>query len=220
MGILDRIATVVKSNINELIDRAEDPEKMLKQLLLDMEEDLLEVKKQVAAAIATEKQLHRQLTENQAKADEWQAKAELAVNKGEDDLAKEALSRKKSYAEAAASFQVQWESQKKNVELLRANLGQLEAKINEARIKKDMLIARARQAQANETVHKAMGKMDTTSALSAFDRMESKVHEKEASAAAFAELTQDSLEDKFKALESKDDLDAELAALKAKLNQG
>lgn len=220
MGIFDRIATVIKSNINDLIDKAENPEKMVKQLLADMEDDLLEVKKQVALSIATEKQLYRQYIENQKKADEWMKKAELAVSSGQDDLAREALSRKTSYQNTADGFKVQWEAQKNNVEALKTNLRKLESKINEARIKKDLLIARSRQAKAQQLVNKTMGRIGSSSTLSAFDRMEEKVNQREAIAAAYGELDgESSLEERFAALEAGSSVDDELAALKAKLGK-
>jgi phage shock protein A len=219
MGMLDRLGTIIRSNINDLIDRAEDPEKMVKQLLEDMENDLIEVKKAVALAIATEKKLGNEADEHQKKADEWQKKAELAINSSRDDLAKEALSRKKTEQTTADGFKAQYESQRKNVSVLREQLSQLEGKIAEARIKKDLLIARSRQAEAQENIQRTIGKVDTSGATSAFERMEAKVEEREASAAALTDLNGDSLEAEFKKLESTSDVDDELAALKAKMGK-
>jgi phage shock protein A len=219
MGIWDRITTIIRANISDLIDRAEDPEKMVKQLLQDMENDLVEVKKAVALAIATEKRLFNDFEEHQKKADEWQKKAELAIGNGRDDLAKEALSRKKTEQTTADGFNTQYEAQRKNVTTLKEQLGQLESKIAEARIKKDLLIARSRQAEAQENIQRTIGKVDTSGAMSAFERMERKVEEKEATAAALTDLNGDSLEAEFKKLESTSDVDDELAALKAKMGK-
>lgn len=219
MGILERITTVIKANINDLISKAEDPEKMLNQIMEDMERDHMEIKTAVAQSIATEKQLAAKYKENQDQADKWQQKAELAVSKGDDNLAKEALQRKAVFAQTADGFKNQWEAQKKNVEGLKSKLLQLESKINEARIKKDLLIARNRQATAEEAISKTLGKMDAAQSMAAFERMEQKVMTKEASAAAYTELATDTLEDKFRKLETGGaGVDDELAALKAKLS--
>lgn len=217
MGFLDRIATVIKANINDLIDKAEDPEKMVRQLLEDMEEDLIEVKKAVALAIATEKRLFNDYEDHQQKADEWQKKAELAVSKGEDDLAREALTRKKTEQQTADGFKGQYDFQKQQVAALRQQLAELEGKIAEARIKKDLLIARSRQADAQKNMQETLGNVGGSGAMSAFERMERKVNEKEAHAAALTDLGTDSLEAKFKKLEGDAGVEDELAALKAKM---
>src|SRR5207244_622446 len=148
MGVLDRVGTLIRANINDLISRAEDPEKVIRQLLLDMNNQLIQVKTQVAAAIADEKLLQKRFEENQKRADEWQAKAELAVERDRDDLAKEALTRRRSYQETADGFKQQWHDQAAQVEQLKEALTQLEAKISEAQTKKDLLIARSRRAKA------------------------------------------------------------------------
>ena len=218
MGIFDRIAMVLKSNINDLISKAEDPEKMLNQIMEDMERDHMEIKTAVAQSIATEKQLGAKYKENQDQADGWGKKAELAVSKGDDNLAREALQRKGIFAQTAEGFKKQWDTQKANVDGLKQKLAALESKINEARIKKDLLVARNRQATAEEAISKTLGKMDSAQSFAAFDRMEEKVMQKEASAAAYTELSTDTLEDKFRKLEtSGGGVDDELAALKAKL---
>ena len=219
MGIFDRISMVLRSNINDLISKAEDPEKMLNQIMEDMERDHMEIKTAVAQSIATEKQLGAKYKENQDQADGWSKKAELAVSKGDDNLAREALNRKAIFAQTADGFKKQWDAQKANVDGLKSKLGQLESKINEAQIKKDLLIARNRQATAEEAISKTLGKMDAAQSMNAFDRMEEKVMAKEASAAAYTELSTDTLEDKFRKLETTaSPVDDELAALKAKLS--
>ncbi|MGV3522856.1 MAG: PspA/IM30 family protein [Candidatus Sericytochromatia bacterium] len=224
MGIIDRITMVLKSNINDLIDKAEDPEKMLKQLMIDMERDLIEVRKEVALSIQAEKRLHQQYTQNLKQAEGWEEKATLALKSGREDLAREALSRRNTHQETGNGLKAQWETQNTNVETLKKQLGMLESKINEARIKKDLLVARSRQAKAQEQIHKTMGKIGTSRSLSAFSRMEDKVMEREALAAAYGDMnllgsgTGDSLENEFAKLSAGSGVEDDLAALKAKLN--
>ena len=222
MGILDRIRTVLKSNINALISKAEDPEKMLNQLIIDMNEQLLEAKKQVAMSIADEKKLERQMLENKGQAEDWEKKAMLAVRAGKDDLAKEALTRKAEYDGYAAGFQKEYDAQHASVEQLKDALRQLQAKIEEASRKKNLLIARAKRAEAQKQIQQTMGSLTAGSSFDTFDRMAEKVDQIEAEADAMKELssvTEDQkLEDKFKELESSGaGADQALADLKAKM---
>lgn len=225
MGILDRIRTVLKANINALISKAEDPEKMLNQLVMDMNEQLLEAKKQVALSIADEKKLERQALENKAQAGEWERKAMLAVKAGKDDLAKEALVRKQEYDGYAASFQKEFESQHASVEQLKDALRQLQSKIEEAGRKKNLLIARAKRAEAQKQIQQTMGQLGANSSFDTFDRMTQKVDQIEAEAEAAKELSSvtsdEKLEDKFKELESAEGGGADklLEDLKAKMGQ-
>ncbi|MGA2611906.1 MAG: PspA/IM30 family protein [Spirochaetia bacterium] len=224
MGILDRIRTVLKSNINALISKAEDPEKMLNQLIIDMNEQLLEAKKQVAMSIADEKKLERQMLENKGQAEDWEKKAMLAVKAGKDDLAKEALLRKQEYDGYAASFQKEFESQHASVEQLKDALRQLSGKIEEASRKKNLLIARAKRAEAQKQIQQTMGSLTAGSSFDTFDRMAEKVDQIEAEADAMKELGEvtadQKLEDKFKELESSDSsADKMLEDLKAKMGQ-
>jgi phage shock protein A len=225
MGILDRIRTVLKANINALISKAEDPEKMLNQLVMDMNEQLLEAKKQVALSIADEKKLERQALENKAQAGEWERKAMLAVKAGKDDLAKEALVRKQEYDGYAASFQKEFENQHASVEQLKDALRQLQSKIEEAGRKKNLLIARAKRAEAQKQIQQTMGQLGANSSFDTFDRMTQKVDQIEAEAEAAKELGEvtadQKLEDKFKELESSEGGGADklLEDLKAKMGQ-
>ncbi len=224
MGILDRIRTVLKANINALISKAEDPEKMLNQLIMDMNEQLLEAKKQVAMAIADEKKLERQTLENKTQGEDWEKKAMLAVKAGKDDLAKEALVRKQEYDGYAASFQKEFDSQHAAVEQLKDALRQLQAKIEEASRKKNLLVARAKRAEAQKTIQQTMGSLSANSSFDTFDRMAQKVDQVEAEAEAMKELGEvtadQKLEDKFKELESSDQSsDKLLEDLKAKMGQ-
>src|SRR6266567_8922970 len=217
MGVLDRVSTLIRANINDLINKAEDPEKVIRQLILDMNNQLIQVKTQVAAAIADERLLQKRYEDNQKRADEWQRKAELAVTNSQDELAKEALLRRRSFQETADGFKEQWTQQAAQVEQLKDALTQLEAKINEAQTKKDLLIARSRRAKAETNIRQTLANADSSSALGEFGRMEEKVEEQEARAKAYAELDEDTLDQRFKQMEQEDDIGKELEALKAKV---
>ncbi|HUX51532.1 MAG TPA: PspA/IM30 family protein [Spirochaetia bacterium] len=205
MGIFDRFKRVVKSNLNEMISKAENPEKMLNQLIVDMNQQLIESKKAVASAIADEKRLERELGQNRAQGEEWERKAMLAVRAGKDDLAKEALVRKQEYENYTGQYQQQWESQHQAVEKLKEALRGLQQKIEEAQRKKNLLIARAKRAEAQKKIQETIGGMSDTSAFDVFDRMTAKVDQIEAEADAMGELDDmrkdNDLESQFKALE-------------------
>jgi len=215
MGILDRVSTLMRANINDLIDRAEDPEKVVRQLLMDMNSQLLQVKTTVAASIADEKQLLQRYQDNDGKAAEWQRRAELAVEKGQDDLAREALTRRNTFATTAEGFKEQYEQQSRQVEILKDALHQLEAKIQEAQTKQDLLIARARRAKAETKIRTTLSGLDQSSALGSFARIEEKVARQEAQAAALGELSTDTTDRRFELLQQESDIDRQLAALKA-----
>jgi len=219
VSLLDRVGNLLRANINDLLDRAEDPEKMIKQYILDMQNQLIQVKTQVAAAIADEQKLYQRYLQNQEEADNWQKKAELAVSKGQDDLAKQALQRRNSFQSVADGFKAQYEEQKQQVEVLKSALEKLELKLEEAERKKDLLIARSRRADAERQIHDTLAGIGQGGALEGFERMEEKVQEKEARARAAAELDTDTLEDKFAALEKEGDVDKQLEELKAKLRK-
>jgi phage shock protein A len=223
LGIFSRLKTVISSNVNDLISKAENPEKMLNQLIEDMNGQLIESKRAVALAIADEKKLERETGNQLAQAKEWERKAMLAVNAGQDDLAKEALLRKQEYDNAHAEYQKQWEAQKTAVEKLKNSLRELQNKIAEAQRKKNLLIARAKRAEAQEKIQNTISSVSgNTSAFEAFDRMAAKVDQLEARADAQAELADLSadadLEKKFKELEkSGSSADAMLLELKQKM---
>jgi phage shock protein A len=224
MSIFGRIATLIKANINDLVSKAEDPEKILNQLILDMKEQLIQAKKQVAVAIADEKKLKKQLDSERTKAQEWEKKAMMAVRAGRDDLAKEALNRKSEHDELAEEFQTQWEAQKAAADKLRDSLRALNAKIEEAKRKKNLLIARKKRAEAQKTIQETMSGLNDTSAFDTFDRMAEKIETMEAEAEASAELAEgfsgDQLASKFEDLEADAGADEALAALKAKMGAG
>ena len=217
MSLLERVTSLVRANVNDMLDKAEDPEKMIKQYLIDMHNQLIQVKTQVAAAMADEQKLYQRYMDAQNQANDWQQKAELAVQKNEDELAKQALQRRNSFQETADGFKAQYDEQKKEVDILKSSLSQLEAKIQEAETKKDLLIARSHVADTQNLVHSTTDRLNDQSAFDGFDRMEDKVRQKEAMAQASSELERDPLEDKFAAMEKQDDLDKQLAELKAKV---
>ena len=217
MGLFDRLSRVVRANINDLVSKAEDPEKVLEQAVIDMQEDLVQLRQAVARAIATQKRTEQQYNKNQSEANTWQQRAQLALSKGDENLAREALVRKKSFSDTAASLKIQLEQQSNNVNTLKRNLIALESKISEAKTKKDMLKARANAAKAQKQLQESMVNIDTSSALGAFERMEDKVMQLEAESETAAELGGTGIEQQFAALEAGSGVDDELAAMKAQL---
>jgi phage shock protein A len=220
MGVFKRVGRMIRANINDLLDKAENPAKLVKQLILDMEKELGEVKEQVAIAIANQKKLKAKHEENKRLAADWAGKAMLAVEKGDDDLAREAIRRKNSHANLERSFLAQWEKQTEAVDALKQGLEQLELKLEEARRQKTLLLARQKQAETAKQISKTVGKMPDTGAFGAFDRMLERIEDMEAEAEAFTELNTDSLETKFKKLEGEPDIEAELLELKSKAGGG
>ncbi|WP_346293455.1 PspA/IM30 family protein [Sphaerothrix gracilis] len=220
MGLLDRISRLFRANVNSWIGGAEDPEKMLEQAVADMQEDLIQLRQAVAQAIATQKRTERQQVQADSTAREWYNRAQLALQKGEEGLAREALTRRKAYLETASSMKAQLEQQAGIVTQLKDNMRTLESKLAEARTKKDMYIARARSAQASQKINEMLGQNAPTGAIAAFERMEDRVHQLEAQSEAIAELNTDSLEAQFAALEGGSDVEAELAAMKSQMISG
>jgi len=206
MGIFDKLSRLVKSNINDLISRAENPEKMLNQVILDMRDQLARAKREVAAAIADERKLKGQLDEEAKQARDWEHRAMLAVQEGRDDLAKQALMRQQEHAERAAALEKTWRSQASETEKLKGSLRQLNDKIDEAKRKRNLLIAKQKRAQAQKRIHETMSGLSDTSAFEAFNRMAEKIEESERRSLAAAEvdeaLESPSLEKEFMALES------------------
>ena len=221
MGIMGRISTLLKANLNDLISKAEDPEKILNQLILDMKEQLIEAKKQVAVSIADEKRLKKQLDNELHKSREWEKKAMMAVRAGRDDLAAEALSRKQEHDSLAAEYKAHWEAQKGAADALRDSLRKLNSKIEEATRRKNLLIARQKRAEAQKTIQETMSGLNDTSAFDAFERMSEKIEQMEAEAEASAELAEsfsgDQLNSKFEELEQDHGANEALLALKAKM---
>ena len=223
MGIMDRVATVIRSNLNYMINKAEDPEKMLDQILIQMRQQLVEAKRQVAVAIADEKRLGAQFEAELEQIREWERRATIAVQKGEDELAREALRRKADHEQIAISYKKQWDAQKASTENLKSALRGLSQKIEEAGRKKNLLVARQKRAEAQKHIHEVMTGLSDTSAFESFDRMAAKVEQTEAQAEAAVEISEelsgDTMEQKFRALESSTDVEQELHALKAKVQK-
>jgi len=214
MALLERVSTLVRANLNDLIDQAEDPEKMIKQVILDMQNQLLQVKTQVAIAIADQHLLEKKQTENADKVGEWMRKAELAVDKKEDDLARASLLRVESYRELSENFTQQVADQRTQVENLKTALRQLEQKLAEAEAKADVLIAQQRRARAVGKASDARIASGDGSKAAAFDRMKRKVAHSEAVSQAKSEIAADNIEDRLAALEKQDRIEQLLVELK------
>ena len=216
MALLERVSTLVRANLNDLIDKAEDPEKMIKQVILDMENQLLQVKTQVAIAIADQHLLEKKRGEHEQQGAEWRRKAELAVQKGQDDLARAALERALSHDQLVVGFTTQAEDQKHEADSLRQALHKLEQKLSETRAHCEMLIAEHRRAKVVGRATKAR-QIVGTDQEHAMGRMKSKVHIKSAENAAASEiLSPETLEDKFMALESEDKVELLLREMKSR----
>ena len=223
MSVFSRMSTIFKANVNDALTKAEDPEKVLNQITIEMNEQLVDTKQKVAAAIADEKRLQRQYQETAEQAKGWEEKATIAVEKERDDLAREALARRNEAQQLVDEYKIQWDKQRQAVDQLKEHLRTLELKIGEAGRKKQLLIARQKRANAQKQIHETMAGMKDSGAFDTFDRMEQKVGDMEARADAAAEMAdfeRDPLEDEFAALEKNDNVDDDLAALKAKLGNG
>jgi phage shock protein A len=216
MALLERVSTLIRANLNDLIDKAEEPEKMIKQVILDMQNQLLQVKTQVAIAIADQHLLEKKQKENEDKHADWVRRAELAVDKKQDDLARAALERAMSYKELAESFTQQVADQRLQVENLKTALSKLEQKLAEANAKADLLIAQHRRSRAVGKAADAHAAIGDGSKAAAFDRMKRKVAHSEASSQAKAEMVADNVEDRLTALEKEDRIEQLLTELKAK----
>ena len=221
MGIFQKFSTLLKSNMNDLIARAENPEKMLNQIILDMRDQLAKAKREVAAAIADERKLRAQLDDEVKQTRDWEHRAMLAVKEGRDDLAKQALIRQQEHAQRAAAIDQTWSAQAQETEKLKGSLRQLNDKIEEAKRKRNLLIAKQKRAQAQKRIHETMSGLSDTSAFEAFNRMAEKIEESERQSLAQAEVTEaltgDSLEQDFLRLEAgygDTDVDDKLLALK------
>jgi phage shock protein A len=220
MGILDRIKDLLKANINDLLDKAEDPEKMLKQIIIDMEQSLDEAVQGLAQTMASEKQMARQEEAAKAQSADWEAKAKLALGKGNQDLAKQALASKlksdanaKQYADMHATLDTQ-------VQTMRSQVEELKAKIDEARGKQAVLSARAQMADTQKQFAKSMGGTDSKSAFAKMDKMEKKIEQKEAEAQAYTEIAgAPAADDPFKKMEEDGAVDAELQRLMGEMNK-
>lgn len=219
MGVLDRVSQILRANINDLLNHAEDPEKILNQIIADMEDALRQGKSSVADQIAQEKMIQSDLDAAKKSADDWGKKAELAVSKNADDLAREALHRQNDYSAQVDIYQKQLDAQHQAVQKLKADLDALDAKYQEARRNKDMLVARAKRADTQSRVAQASAKISSVDYSSDLAHMERRIQEKEARVAAVGEMESDSVDEKFKKLGSDAGVEDQLAALKKKLGK-
>ena len=224
MGIFDRFSALLKSNINDLISRAEDPEKMLTQILVDMRGQLVKAKQQVASAIADEKRLRDQADAEYKQAQDWERRAMLAVQESRDDMAKQALVRHGEHMSHGQQLEQTWEQHRLETEKLKNSLRDLNDKIEEAKRKKNLLIARQRRAQAQQRIAETMSSLSEKSAFEAFARMEERIETNERQIRAHAEIeeefTGDTLQRDFKQLEKGAvgvSVDNQLLALKQKM---
>jgi phage shock protein A len=213
---LERVSTLIRANLNDLIDQAEDPEKMIKQVILDMQNQLMQVKTQVAIAIADQHVLEKKQQENEEKTAEWTRKAEMAVDKKQDELARVALERSVSYRQMGENFKQQAADQKLQVENLKSALQKLDLKLAEAQAKKDVLIAQHRRARAATKATDAQFASGNHTTAATFERMQDKVRHSEAVSQAKTELLKDDVDDQLAALEKQDQIDKMLAEMKAK----
>src|SRR2546425_11520912 len=207
MALLERVSTLVRANLNDLIDRAEHPEKMIKQVMLDMDNQLMQVKTQVAIAIADEHLLLKKQKENEEKAAEWTRKAEVAVDKKQDDLARAALERGLTCRQMAEGFAQQMADQKTQVETLKSAFRKLEQKLQEAQSKSELMMAQHRRARTLSRTTDARAAVGGGAAVATFDRMRNKVSRAEAISQARAELTGDNFDDRLTALGKEDEIE-------------
>ena len=216
MALMERVTTLLRANLNDLISKAEDPEKMLKQLVLDMENQLLQVKTQVAISMADQHLLQKKQKAQEDKAAEWMRKAELAVGKGQDDLARSALERYQSFTKLAEGYTRQVADQRLQVDTLRNALDKLDQKLSEAHAKCDLLLAQHRRARALSKTSDAQLAVGDRSNVASFDRMRQKVMRSEAVSQAKAELVADDVDRRFDVLEKEDEIGRLLDELKAR----
>ncbi len=218
--MFERFFNVIRSIFGALLGKVEDPALLLEQTYQDLNANVMQVRQAVAQALATEKQIEQQYLKNQEQVKTWHNRAAMAVKEGKDDLAKQALQRKQQYTQVMGEQEILLKNQHQTTESLRARLAELEEEVQKAYSKKQVLIARDKAAQATSKANELLSKTNAYGTLSVMDRMETKVEEKEARAAALAELSGDNLEKQFKNIETKSDINDDLAALKNELGMG
>jgi len=216
MGLLERVSTLIRANLNDMVDRAEDPEKMIKQVILDMENQYLQVKTQVAVSIADQHILEKKQREQEDMGKDWLRKAEIAVDKTQDDLARSALDRYQTALRLTQSFQEQVNDQKSQVDTLKSALIKLEQKLEEAKSKREVLLARHRRSIALDKAAKAQVAIGDSSKSASFDRLKDRVHHTEATAAAEIELLSDDVADKLNRLDRDTEVERLLTDLKSR----
>ena len=219
MTLWDRLSRLVRANLNDLLRRAEDPEKIIEQALLDMTQALREAREQVAEALAEQKRLEREVESHEREAALWEEKAREALKAGREDLAREALRRKKRALDLAEGFKAQLSEHKALTERLMTQLKALEAKIDEAEARKKLLLARKKGVEAAETVRRMESRLDQHPALEAFEEMEARILAMEDRHQALEALDQADLEKEFQALSAEKEVEEDLLRLKRELGQ-
>jgi phage shock protein A len=220
MALFDRLSRVVRANLNDMVAQAEDPEEALERALINMKEASMQLRQAVARAVLEQKRTEQKYNQDLAEASKWEQRAKLAIAKGDENLAREALIRKQAYIDTATVLKQQLEQQTNQVNTLRQNLDLSESKIAEAKTKKNLLLARARATKANEQLQKNLSNIDVNITTCFFERMETKVLEMEARSIAIGELGGFSIEQQFAQLEAGSDVDEELAIMKAMMLEG
>ncbi len=212
MGLLDRVRNIIRANVNDALNRAEDPVKALDQMIADWSADLVKVRQAAALAIAAQNRLQAEYEQRLQAVQEWQRRAELAVDQGDDSLARQALTRKLQYQQEADQLRQSLGAQSGHLDELRANVHDLENRVQQAVLKRNQLVARYQTAQATRSLEQELSR--TGGGSQALERLESKTLDAEAQAAAYHELSRDSLEERFAQLEAGRSVDQELEALK------
>ena len=215
--MFERLWRLIRANINSLVSGAEDPEKVLEQTILDMQNDLIQIRQAVATAIATQKRTERQYQQQDLTAQEWYRRAQLALQKGQEDLAREALVRRKTYEQAGETIKTQLKQQAQIINQLKSNMRLLEDKLAEAKAKKNLFIARARSAEATQRLNEVLGNLKTSRSTDIFEKMEEKVLQIEAKSQAISELGNNPTDQQWQSLQLGTDIDTELEAMKAKM---
>ena len=219
MGIFQRLGDLLKSNINDLIDKAEDPEKMVKQIIIDMQQELNKSTQALGKAVSSERIAKKQYDDAARTASEWENRAKTALAAGDEELAKKALANKVKADKDAAAYKEMYDTISQQTETIRTQVEVLKSKLEEAKSRQAMLIARSQMAETQKNLAKSTGGFDSSSASEKFDRMEEKIMQKEAEAQAFAEIAGQNNEtvDEFEKLEKETQVDSELARLKAEM---
>ncbi len=222
MGIFRRLSDLLKSNVNDLIDRAEDPEKMVKQIIIDMQTELTKATQNYGKAKASERLAEKRYLEAQKQSQSWENKAKAALSQGNQELAKAALAKKVKCDEDVENYREMYESISNQTEAIGDQVEVLKSKLEEAKSRQAMLIARSQMADTQKNLAKSTGGFDGSSAMEKFNRMEEKIERKEAEAAAFTEIAgvDNELDDTFAQLETDSKVDSELARLMAEMNGG
>jgi len=219
MGLLRRVQRMVNASINDLVDRAEDPVKMIKQLVREMEQSVVETQEATAAAMANLKQLQKRQVQNRAEGEKWLTNARLALGRGDEELTRQALRRRKIHTDLEGSYVEQIATQENTVATLKTALAALRAKLDEARARSKVLVSKAQQTKAQDEVRRIASRAPDTSAFAEFERMAERIDERELAVVAAIELDVDTLEAKFEKQEEDAEIEAELVALKEAMAQ-